>query len=99
MRETLFGSFSNKHPTHRMHPNSRESYPLFDCSTREQQVIGVLIKCGPMTDRQICERLGSADMNHARPSITALHDRGILIEISKVKCETTGRSVRLSKYP
>ncbi|MGE9239433.1 hypothetical protein, partial [Escherichia coli] len=48
----------------------------------------------PMTDREVCEALGSADMNYARPAITHLIHDGVLEEVGSVECPVTGRTVR-----
>lgn len=90
----------SKHPTHRIHPNSRESWHRIEPKTRQQQVLAVLReRCQPMTDREIAYALGSQDMNHARPSVTALIQAGKLAEVSKKVCTTTGRRVRCVFYP
>jgi hypothetical protein len=89
-----------KHTTHRIHPNSRESYLAHDASTRAQQVLAVLReRCEPMTDREIANALGSQDMNYARPSVSRLIDEGKLRELPKVVCKTTGRKVRRAFFP
>lgn len=46
------------------------------------------------TDRQVKEALGYSDMNHARPKITNLIDRGFLKEIDRIHDTGTDRMVR-----
>jgi len=88
-----------KHTSHRIHPNSSESWQRFEPKTRAQQVLSVLReRSAPMTDREIANALGSQDMNYARPAITALIKAGKLREVSKTVCETTGRRVRCVFY-
>jgi hypothetical protein len=89
-----------KHTTHRIHPNSRESWQRFEPKTRAQQVLSVLReRSAPMTDREIANALGSQDMNYARPSVSRLIDEGKLRELPKVVCKTTGRKVRRAFFP
>lgn len=48
-----------------------------------------------MTDREIADHLGFADLNQVRPRITEMIALGFLRECGKVKDAVTGRSVRL----
>ena len=79
----------------RIHQNSYKSWRELDSSSRAGQVCGVLYSRGASTDREVCEALGSADMNHARPSITALVQDGVVVEVGTTTCLTTGRRVRV----
>jgi hypothetical protein len=56
-----------------------------------------LIDHGPATDRQIRDGIfgNSGDMNLVRPRVTELIDAGSVIEDGRVKCPTTGMTVRL----
>lgn len=94
MNDGLFAQ--GKHKTHRMHENSLRSWRELDHETREYAVCDALRRFGPMTDRQVCTKLGSADMNFCRPAITNLRDQGVIYEHSRTKCETTGRTVRVN---
>ncbi len=79
-----------------IHANSTASYWHFDKNTRRDAVLEAITGAGrPVTDRQICESLGSADMNYARPTITRLVDDGVLRECGNIRCPVTGRTVRL----
>ena len=78
-----------------IHRNSRRAWTEFDAPRRAMDVMAVLRKHRrPMTDREICEALGSGDMNYARPSITVLKQQGVLCEVMDVWCPKTNRSVR-----
>ena len=79
----------------RIHRNSLDSWRELDMAPRMKAVCDTLEEIGrPATDREVCDRLGSQDMNYARPAITRLvHDR-VLQEAGQVQCEITGRTVR-----
>jgi hypothetical protein len=84
-----------KHPTHHIHANTRASWRQLDLADRARDILAVLDEVGePMTDRDICGRLGSPDMNYARPSITHMVQDGVLVEAGDVTCPVTGRTVR-----
>jgi hypothetical protein len=84
-----------KHISHRMHEHSLWSHAAVDLSGRAAEVCAALRRRGEaMTDREVCTALGSQDMNFARPSVTKLIDDGVLAEVGKVTCPTTGRRVR-----
>lgn len=85
-----------RHPSHQMHENSLEAWAALDGSERWRQIREILAAAqSPLTDREICTRLGSRDMNYARPTITRARDLGLLREVGSVKCTTSGRTVRL----
>jgi len=80
-----------------MHANSLRAWRELKPSSRQYAICEALRERGPMTDRQVCTALGAVDMNYARPYITTLRDEGRVKEVGKVKCETTGKMVRLVK--
>ncbi len=84
-----------KHATHRIHQNTRTAWRSFDQGTRQREVCEVLERYGELTDREVCYKLGSRDMNYARPAITKLIEEKIVEERGKTVCETTGRRVRV----
>jgi hypothetical protein len=83
------------HATHSIHENTVEAWETMDASTRAAEVLAVYATHGACTDRQVAVFLAAADMNFVRPTITRLKDDGALREVGRVKCETTGRTVRL----
>ena len=48
-----------------------------------------------LTDRQVMAHMRFTDMNAVRPRITELIDAGYLMEVGKVKCPVTGKTVRV----
>jgi hypothetical protein len=86
-----------KHSSHRTHPNSKLSLDQFKPGPRETAVILAVRLHGPLSDRQVAEKLGFADMNAVRPVITKLRDRGVLEEGDTVMCPVTRRRVRTVK--
>lgn len=81
---------------HEIHVNSRSAFASLDINARESLVLAAYLLAGvPLTDREVAARLGITDLNGCRPRITALVSKGILIECGTVKCNETGRSVRL----
>lgn len=91
------------HETHDMHENSMRAWEQFDMSDREQDVCRMYTMHEWLTDRQVCTKLGSKDLNYVRPSITGLIHAGTVVEHpDKAVCETTGRHVRkcrIAQYP
>jgi hypothetical protein len=82
-------------PDHAMHPHSISAWRTLDLAGRKSEVCAVLERASkPMTDREVCEALGSADMNYARPAITHLIHDGVLEEVGSVACPVTNRTVR-----
>lgn len=77
------------------HPNSVAAWKAFDPGTRNRQVCETLAKAKrPVTDREIATKLGSQDMNYARPSITGLIDAGYVVQDGDAVCAVTHRTVR-----
>ena len=79
-----------------IHQNSVDSYDAVkpDIPTRHVEIVRVLADRGPLTDREVCEALGFRDMNHVRPRITELVERGQVVEFDSVRCRVTNRTVR-----
>jgi len=92
---TIADTPPRKHPTHRMHDNSLDSFAQHDLTGRALEVFNVIRQRGPMTDRQAMAALGRVDPNYVRPAITRLIDDGVLRECGTRKDETTGRNVRV----
>lgn len=64
-------------------------------SRREAQVLGAYRDAGrPLTDRQVGQILGFADLNAVKPAITHLLHLKALREVGDVTDPTTGRTVR-----
>lgn len=63
--------------------------------SREALVLECILRHGPMTDRAVMTRLGFGDPNAVRPRITALIQRGALVEIGSTVCPYTHKTVRL----
>lgn len=83
--------------TQRLHANSREAYRA-ERSELKARSLAILVEVrvnGQGTDRQIKDRMGFTEMNAVRPRITELVDAGLLCEMETVKCEVTGRHVRV----
>lgn len=51
------------------------------------------------TDRNVKEISRCNDMNNVRPRITELIRKGLVEEVGSVKCEVTGKKVRLVTTP
>jgi len=79
-----------------IHQNSSTAYHMLDREARKAAILQVYGKYSrPLTDREVAQELGFADMNGARPRITEMIGSGVLVEAGSVKDEVTGRSVRL----
>ena len=52
----------------------------------------------PLTDREVMSILQEQDVNNVRPEITRLKQDGLLVEVDKVKCLWTGKSVRRCRW-
>ena len=86
-----------------LHQNSIDSY-------REEKELGnpkifrikilELLKTEgrPMTDREIFTALNETDVNNIRPEITRLIQRGNILEIDRVKCGVTRKTVRRTMF-
>lgn len=80
------------------HPNSLKSYHELDKQTRQNVILNVYIdSAGALTDREVADILGFADLNMVRPRITGLVACGKLIETGNTKDPITNRRVRLCK--
>ena len=80
-----------------IHPNSRESYDEHVESgqqkTWRRRIYDFVDVSIPMTACQIWKHFGEPDINNIRPEITRLKQDGLFEEVSKVRCEYTGRNV------
>lgn len=92
---TLFTQ-KHKHPTHKMHANSKAAWKTIKTSKRAQQILDFASQHQPMTDRQLRNAMGFDDLNQVRPRVTELHDLGKMFEYATVKCSTTGKTVRVN---
>ena len=83
----------------RVHENSRKAYheELPKLSDRCSEIMDLFADSEqpPTTDRQVMSILGFSDMNSVRPRITELIDAGYLMEVGKIKCPVTGKTVRV----
>ncbi len=93
-----FNFRDRSHPSHRIHEHSKISYHEFKESgqrgEREIEVLDALEDLGTATERQVAFRLQYADMNCVRPTIHRLIKEGKLVEVDRVKCGVTGKTVR-----
>lgn len=63
---------------------------------RKKMILSCYRKAGHgLSDREVKCLLGFSDMNMVRPRITELVAEGKLHEAGTIKCNTTGRNVRL----
>lgn len=86
---------------HKMHPNSLDAYreEKAKLGDRAQEIITMLeTQSTPISDREIKEKMKFSDMNMVRPRITELILAGLVFEVGKHPCETTGKSVRLVQH-
>ena len=81
-----------------IHRNSKESYAAQKGSGRtkhfRRRVWETIRDAGPVTDRQILTTLLEPDVNNIRPEITRLKQDGLIVEIDRVKCPQTKKTVR-----
>ena len=80
-----------------IHANSIQSYEEIkpELSGRRKEIYLALWKSSrKMTDREVKDELGLADMNAVRPRITELIKAGHLEEVGNTKCPLTGKTVR-----
>lgn len=59
---------------------------------RQWLIYGILEEYGSMTAREVCEKLGSNDMNYVRPRLTELVQMGKVEIIGKKKDTATNRT-------
>ena len=87
------------HLTHDMHPNSLEAYAKATqaLTGRRRMVHQLIEQHGPMSDRQVRDRLGFSDMNAVRPRISELVDLGLLEEVGRR--QEDGHTVRICGVP
>lgn len=77
-----------------IHCNSAAAYAsLSDLSEREAAAYACY-ESGPKTDREVSVLMGT-DLYMARPRITSLIARGLLVEIGSIKDPITGRRTRI----
>lgn len=90
-----------KHSKHFMHKNTLKSYEEMreTLSKRKALILDSVISAGPGTDRQIMDRVMLSEPNMVRPSITALVQMGMIVEIGTTKCHVTGKKVRVVDLP
>lgn len=94
--ESLFDATKKgKHKHHAMHNDSLKSWREINMSRRMKTVMQAFVYNGCLTDRQARDVLGFDDMNSVRPAITRLCDMGLLIERGQIRCQTTGKTVRV----
>jgi len=84
-----------------MHKNSLKTYDeeRYRLNDRASKIFE-LLRANPgssYTDRQIMTRLGFSEPNQVRPRITELIERELVTECGSVKCDVTGKTVRLVK--
>lgn len=78
------------------HANSLSAFASLDLNAREALVLSAyLLAAAPMSDRDCAKRMGANDMNQIRPRVTALVGKALLWEVGSIKCEVSGRRVRL----
>ena len=61
----------------------------------QHPILSLLQDGDSMTDRAILDALNVQDVNNIRPEITRLKQKGLLEENGKIRCPTTGKTVRL----
>jgi hypothetical protein len=88
------------HATHTMHRHSLAANRTVARQTWNQRILAVYAYA-PLTDREVADRLG-VHVSEVRPRITDLiqgNDCPVsLVELEEtVKCEVTGRPVRLTR--
>ena len=81
-----------------MHPNSLTAYDATSTerATIEQEIMRLFGRDNtPRTDRQIQRDIGHFDK--VNPRVTELVGEGLLHEVGSVRCEYTGKTVRVVK--
>ena len=98
---TPFGKLTPKEKPRpqRVHENSRKAYheELPKLDRRCTAIMELFARHPePKTARQVKEMMGFKDMNGVAPRITKLVDaHKALVEVGKVKCPVTGKTVRV----
>ena len=89
------------HLVHNMHENSLLAYEIekHKLTGRRANVFAFIYQYGKLTDRQVMNGMGFADMNSVRPRITELINLGLLFESGSVTCPTTNKTVRQVTVP
>ena len=73
-----------KHLRHDMHVNSLFSWRMLNVPHRKARVCEMLEMAGrPLTDREVCDLLGTDDLNAARPRITVITGPPVTVIPSK----------------
>lgn len=86
------------HDSHRMDDASLSAFASLDRAKRRTVVLCAFAKHGPMTDRECASAIGAGDdLNAARPRITELLDKGLLVFAGRVRCPVTRKTVRRCK--
>lgn len=62
----------------------------------QKAIVELLKEQGPLTDREIKDRLGYEEMNAVRPRVTELTKANVLFETGRKKCSTTKKRVRVN---
>ena len=87
-----------QHATHKIHENSRASYQDAPIGKRHGEILCLLQRATrPATDRELARAMTGdphPDLNVARPRVTELIQRGLVVEAYTAPCKTTGRNVR-----
>lgn len=94
----MFENGATPFAVRRVHPNSAQAYhdAAPELSERAAAVLAVYRRAThPITDRDVKDVLGFADMNAVRPRITELIESGALRECGRVKDSVTGKMVRV----
>lgn len=78
-----------------VHANSIEAHRTNRYGERHRAILGTYQRSDmPMTDREIKDSLGLADMNSVRPRINELIECGAVVEMTPGRCQVTGKTVR-----
>lgn len=94
----LFENGATPYMVRRVHPNSAQAYhdAAPELSKRAADVLAVYRRAThPITDREVKDVLGFADMNAVRPRITELIESGLLRECGRIKDDATRKMVRV----
>lgn len=94
----MFENGATPFAVRRVHPNSAQALreSAHELSERAAAVLAVYRRAThPITDRDVKDVLGFADMNAVRPRITELIESGVLRECGRVKDAVTGKMVRV----